>query len=174
MEELAREIMPDIICFNIGIADVKQENLAWNPNRIPKEFIARFKDLIITFQSYFLATRAPFIEKFTYTFNMLPSYCHSDAIIHNQLPMELVTDHTEYWGTSYHNIKRDFAREVGNEINRRLHLSEQEMFGKYYCLILNPTPRWAYDGLGIDSHSGLPYPTRHREIIGNFSSFCKE
>ena len=139
MEELAREIMPDVICFNIGIADVKQENLAWNPNRIPKEFIARFKDLIITFQSYFLATRAPFVEKLTYTFNMIPSYCQNDAIIHNQLPLELVTDHTEFWGTSYHNITRDFAREVGNEINRRLHLCEQEMFGKYYCLILNPT-----------------------------------
>ena len=59
-------------------------------------------------------------------------------------------------------------KDIGKEINRRLHLNEQEMFGKYYCLLLNPTPRWAYSGLGIDSRSGLPYPSRHREIIGNF------
>ena len=59
MEELARGIMPDVICFNIGISDIKQENLAWNPNGIPSAFVTKFKELVATFHVYFLEHRAP-------------------------------------------------------------------------------------------------------------------
>ena len=87
MRELAREIMPDIICFNIGLADIKQENLSWNPNGIPSAFIERFKELVARFHVYFIEHGAPFLETLTFTFNMLPSYCMDDAIIHNILPV---------------------------------------------------------------------------------------
>ena len=168
MRELAREIMPDIICFNIGIADIKQENLCWNPNGIPSAFIKRFKELVTTFHVYFAEHGAPFLETLTFTFNMLPSYCMDESIVHNILPVEMVTEHTQFWGTTYHNLNREFARNCSNEINRRLHTCEQEMFGKFYCLLINPTPQWAYSGLGVDLVSGLPYPDRHREVISNF------
>ena len=168
LRELAREIRPDIICFNIGLADIKLENLSWNPKGIPSAFIARFKDLVATFHVYFAETGASFLENLSFTFNMLPSYCMDDAIVHNNLPVEMVTQYTQYWGTTYHNIDRDFARECSKEINKRLHTCEREMFGKYYCLIINPTPHWKYSGLGVDLRSGLPYPRRHKEIISNF------
>ena len=168
LEDIAFTVQPDVISFNIGMSDIKCENLAWNPNQIPKEYIGRFKDLIVSTHKYFLDARCTFADTLVYTFNMLPSYVHSDSVVHNTQPMEQVEQHSKYWGTSYYNIKREFARDVGNEINRRLHGLEGRMFDTYQVVLLNPTPRWHYQGLGVDLRSGLPFPTRHREILGIF------
>ena len=51
--ELLR-IQPDCISINIGLSDIKQENLSWHPNQIPKEYLKKFQELITHMQTYFL------------------------------------------------------------------------------------------------------------------------
>ena len=55
-EELFRQLLtvqPDSISINIGISDIKMENLAWQKNQISGEYIKRFQELIIHMQTFF-------------------------------------------------------------------------------------------------------------------------
>ena len=44
-EELFKKLLtiqPDSISINIGLSDIKQENLSWHPNQISKEYIKKY------------------------------------------------------------------------------------------------------------------------------------
>ena len=47
------KIQPDSISINVGMSDIKQENLSWHPNQIPKEYLKKFQELITHMQTYF-------------------------------------------------------------------------------------------------------------------------
>ena len=56
-EDLFKQLLtvqPDSISINIGLSDIKMENLSWHQNQISNEYIKRFQELITHMQTYFL------------------------------------------------------------------------------------------------------------------------
>ena len=112
-------------------------------------------------QSYFLnaGARGAFCEDLTYTFNLVPVYAATDAALHNELSVEEATQHTNLWGTTYYNITRDQYKRVSDDVNKRLHNNKNEFFSKFQLILMNPTPKWRFEGLHVDVASGLPFPS---------------
>ena len=163
-------IQPDIISFNVGLSDIMVENFAWQENQVPGRFVEHFKDLIIYFHTYFQAAgyRGAFCENLVYTFNMLPVYSNMDSIVHNKENVQAVQVHNDLWGTSYHDIKREVYKRIADGINRKLHGAKIMMFDMYNVVFFQPTPRWMFSGLHVDSRSGLPDKFTHDKMLGNF------
>ena len=42
------------------------------------------------------------------------------------------------------------------------------MYYKFQVVLLNPTPKWRFEGLHVDKRSGLPCPEIHNEMLHNF------
>ena len=163
-------IQPDVISFNVGLSDIMVENFAWQDNQVPGRFVEHFKELIIYFHTYFQAAgyRGAFCENLVYTFNLLPVYACMDSIVHNRENIQAVQVHSDLWGTSYHDMKREVYKRVADGINNRLHASKRMMFDKYNVVLLQPTPRWMFDGLHVNRRSGLPDKYTHDKMLGNF------
>ena len=163
-------IQPDIISINIGISDIKMENLAWQRNQISGEYIKRFQELIIHLQTYFLAAgnRGAFAENLIYSFNLLPIYVAADAIDHSKQTVFNAIQHTNLWGTTYYNITREEYKYISDNVNKKLHNLGNVMFDKFQLILLNPTPKWKFEGLHVDRKSGLPHSDMHREMLSNF------
>ena len=166
-------IQPDIISFNVGLSDIMLENFAWRENQVPGKFIENFKELIIYYHTYFHAAgyRGAFCDNLVYTFNMLPVYDPMDKVAHNKENMQAVQVHKDLWGSSYHDISRDTYKRTADSINRRLHTAKNIMFEKYKCVLFQPTPRWKFSGLHVDSKTGLPDNNTHDLMLKNFL-FC--
>ena len=79
-----------------------------------------------------------------------------------------VVQHTNLWGTSYHNITRKEYKELADDINKKLHKMSEIFFGKFQLVLLKPTPRWVYGDLHVDKKSGLPSAEVHHEMLTNF------
>ena len=172
-DELFKELFhlqPDIISFNVGLSDIMMENFAWQANQVPGQFIEHFKELIIYFHTYFQSAgyRGAFCDNLLYTFNMLPVYCNMDSIVHNRENIQAVKVHKDLWGTSYHNITRDVYKRTADGINKRLHGAKNVMFDMYKCVFFQPTPRWMFKGLHVDSKTGLPDSNAHDIMLRNF------
>ena len=167
--ELLR-IQPDCISINIGLSDIKQENLSWHPNQIPKEYLKKFQELITHMQTYFFGagSRGAFAENLTYTFNLLPVYAAADSEKHNLQNIYQTVQHTNLWGTTYYGITREFYKHISDEINRKLHSCKAEMFNKFQVVMFNPTPKWSFEDLHVDKRSGLPYPEIHHQMLQIF------
>ena len=163
-------IQPDSISINIGLSDMKQENISWHSNQIPKEYIKKLQELLTHMQTYFIGagSRGAFAENLTYTFNLLPIYVAADSVNHNLQTINQTVQHTNLWGTTYYGITREFYKQVSDEINKRLHNCKVEMFNKFQVIMLNPTPKWSFEGLHVDGRSGLPHPEIHQKMLQNF------
>ena len=163
-------IQPDCVNFNIGLSDIMLENVSWHPKQISKEFVRMIEELIAKFQTYFFSwgSRGAFAENLTYTFNMLPMYAALDAERHNVLAPIQVIQHTNLWGTSYHNVTRKEYKELADDINKKLHSMAEILFGKFQLVLLKPTPRWVYGDLHVDRKSGLPSNDIHQEMLSKF------
>ena len=167
--ELLR-IQPDSISINIGVSDIKQENLSWHFNQIPTEYVKKFQELITHMTTYFIGagSRGAFAENLTYTFNILPVYAAADSTEHNVQNMFQAVQHTNLWGTTYYNITRDEYKKLSDEVNKKLHKYSEEMYYKFQVVLLNPTPKWRFEGLHVGKRSGLPCPEIHNEMLHNF------
>ena len=163
-------LQPDCISINIGLSDVKLENVSWNFSQIPNEFIKMIQDLIANLQHYFFnaGSRGAFAENLTYTLNLLPMYAALDSEDHNVQNVFQAVCHTNLWGTTYYNITRKEYKLLADAINKKLHKGAEVFFDKYQLILLNPTPRWTLDGLHVDKRTGLPNPEVHSEMLKNF------
>ena len=101
-------LQPDCININIGLADIKQENISWHVSQIPLEFVKKLEKLIYSLQLYFFTagSRGAFAEKLTYSLNLLPMYSALDADQHNVQNIYQTVQHQNLWGTNYYNVTR--------------------------------------------------------------------
>ena len=158
------------ISINIGIADVLQENVAWELSQIGKEFSKVVLKFMSHLQNYFLnhGRSGAFCEDLVYTFNLLPAYAAADSLEHNQLTKEQVEAHHNMWGTHFYNITRPQYKSLADSVNKNLQKIRNEFFINYRVVLMNPVPRWRFAGLHVDLASGLPYPELHRAMLQNF------
>ena len=163
-------LQPDCISINIGVADIKQENVSWQFSQIPNEFVKRIQDMIGQLQTYFFnaGSKGAFAENLTYTLNLLPMYAALDAKIHNVQNVYQAVCHTNNWGTTYYNVSREEYKVLADEINKKLHRGSEGFFDKYQLVLLNPTPRWEFENLHVDRRSGLPSSEMHNAMLSNF------
>ena len=164
------QIQPDCININIGIADIKLENISWSFESIPKEFVNKVDELIAHFHAYFLRAgpRGVFAEKLITTFNLLPMYSAAHSQRHNKQNQHQAVQHTNLWGTTYYNVTREEYKILADLINKKLHKSTESYFNKYQMVLINPTPKWEFEDLHVDRHSGLPSKDMHLELLGIF------
>ena len=91
-----------------------------------------------------------------------------DSIVHNRENFQAVQPHKDFWGTSYHDMTRENYKRIADNVNKRLHTCKTQMYDKFHVVLMQPTPRWMFDGLHVDSKSGLPDVYTHDKMLGNF------
>ena len=175
-EELFKELLslqPDCISMNVGLADIKQENVMWEREQIPGAYVKKYMDLMLQMKLYFegAGCRGVFSKTLTFTFNLLPVYNAADSVRHNvQNPYQAV-QHSNLYGTTWYNITRQEYKEISDKVNMKLHHWKLAMFNAFGVTLLDPTPKWRFEGLHVERHSGLPPRDYHIELLQNYF-FC--
>ena len=112
--------------------------------------------------------RGQSIESTTFTINMLPMYTACDAARQNTLTVEQTKQHSKNFGTNYCTYTRSEYKILSDVVNHKLQKSSELLFNKFNCLLINPTPRWEFQGRHVDPRTGLPH--FHQVMIKNYFS----
>ena len=162
------ELQPAIIAINIGVTDMMIENISWEKNQVPKMYVDKIHELMCFLYTYLINSgfRGQFIESTTYTINYLPMYTASDSARQNKLPIDQTRRHSDNFGTNYCTYTRQQYKILSDSVNHKLHKSAEFLFSKFNCLLINPTPRWEFQGTHVDPRSGMPF--KHQDMLKNF------
>ena len=76
--------------------------------------------------------------------------------------------HSKNFGTNYCTYTRSEYKILSDVVNHKLHKSSELLFNKFNCLLINPTPRWEFQGSHVDPRTGLPY--LHQVMVNSFFS----
>ena len=172
-EDLFRNILdlqPAVISINIGISDMMVENISWNKNEVSKLCSDKIHELMCYLYTYLINSgfRGQFIESTTFTINMLPMYMACDATRQNKLTIKQTRQHSKNFGTNYCTYTHSEYKILSDVVNHKLHKGSELLFNKFNCLLINPTPRWEFQGSHVDPRTGLPH--FHQEMFKNYFS----
>ena len=144
------------------------ENISWNKNQVPKLYVDKIHELMCFLYTYLINSgfRGQFIESTTFTINYLPMYTACDSARQNTLTIEQTRRHSENFGTNYCTYTRQEYKILSDCVNHKLHKSSEFLFSKFNCLLVNPTPRWEFQGSHVDPRTGMPF--LHQEMLKNF------
>ena len=161
---------PDVVSLNIGLTDIKLDNVSWRHNDLPNMYYRHLSETLKKFHDFAKSKGScgRFIEDICFTVNLLPHYESCDATNHNKRSIEETRQHYNAWHTNYYNLERHQYAELANRVNHCLRKNAKELFRLYKCVIIQPAPIWQFAGVHADPSTGLPEAAYHEMFIRNY------